>query len=208
MSYLNRKVRLKMSGERGIAAVELALILPLMLIIVFGVIDFGGLIHSRLIVTNVSREGGSLASRNIKLGNDLVGMLQESGKPLDLKEGLGRIYITTIMAGWLDSEGIHTPYIPTVDGVTTGGNLVKSSSVGNNKTNLGLSSTLYDHLKVKDGNVTSDIDAVIVVEVFYKYRPITPLPKIIFTFFDVEKILLTDGDGTIIGSKAVFEGVK
>ena len=202
MSYLNRKVRLKMSGERGIAALELALILPVLLVLSLGVIDFGGLIHSRLIVTNVSREGGSLASRGFKSGSDLVNMLQHSGNPLDLTGVLGKIYITSIKAGRLDSDGgIHPPEIP-ADGVTTGGELGVNSSIGNGKTNLGLSSILYDHLVYKSENSTSDIDELTVVEVFYKYRPITPLPKFI------ENILLTDGDGTIIGSKAVFEGVS
>ena len=47
-------------------------------------------------------------------------------------------------------------------------------------------------------NQTSDISEITVAEVFYKYRPITPLPNFI------EGILLTHGDGIIIGSKSVF----
>ncbi len=65
-------------------------------------------------------------------------------------------------------------------------------------TNLGLTQKLYDHLVFKQANKASDINGVTVVETFYKYRPITPLPKFI------TNILLNDGDGTIIGSRAVF----
>lgn len=47
-------------GQRGIAAVEMALILPLMIIMAFVIIDFGALIEARLIVANLAREGGVL----------------------------------------------------------------------------------------------------------------------------------------------------
>jgi Flp pilus assembly pilin Flp len=50
-------------GEKGVAAVEFALILPMLLVMVFGIIDIGRLIQAKLIITSVSREGGSLASR-------------------------------------------------------------------------------------------------------------------------------------------------
>ena len=44
----------------------------------------------------------------------------------------------------------------------------------------------------------SDINGITVVETFYKYRPITPLPNFIANIF------LTHGDGTIVGSKSVY----
>ncbi len=60
--------------------IEFCLILPVLLVLVFAIIDFGRLIHARLIITNVTREGGNLASRDIKSGNDLITMLQVVGK--------------------------------------------------------------------------------------------------------------------------------
>ncbi len=73
-------------NERGVALVELALLLPLLVVLAFGVIDLGRLIHARLVVTNVSREGGSLASRDIQTGNDLITMLQSSATPFNLAD--------------------------------------------------------------------------------------------------------------------------
>jgi hypothetical protein len=186
------------SREKGIAALELAFILPVLLVLSLGVIDFGGLIHSRLIVTNVSREGGSLASRETNIGVDFLNMLQTSGNPLDLN-GLGKIWISRITAGWRDTKGVI--YDPSITLQISNGSLVVPSAIHSGGT-MGLSPDLYGHLVYKPDNSTSDIDGVTVVEVYYKYIPITPLPKII------ENILLTDGDGTIIGSKAVFEGVE
>jgi Flp pilus assembly protein TadG len=43
--------------ERGAAAVEMALILPLLLLIVGGIIDFGRFFYTQNIVVNAAREG-------------------------------------------------------------------------------------------------------------------------------------------------------
>jgi hypothetical protein len=165
---------------------------------VFGVIDFGRLIQARLIVTNVSREGGSLASRGINSGNDLLSMLQSSGAPLDLN-GLGRIYVSKIKAGTsITAPDPHPdPYIDP-NSLWSAGNLGVSSVIGG-QSYLGLSPALYNHLVLNAGNQTSDIAELWVVEVYYKYKPITPLPQFI------QNILITPGyDGMIIGSKSVF----
>jgi Flp pilus assembly protein TadG len=41
----------------GVSAVELALFLPILVLLVFGVIEFGILLHDKQVVTNASREG-------------------------------------------------------------------------------------------------------------------------------------------------------
>lgn len=44
-------------GERGTAAVEFALLMPLLLLLVLGVIDFGRAFNAKLTVTHAAREG-------------------------------------------------------------------------------------------------------------------------------------------------------
>lgn len=44
-------------NDRGVAAAELALILPVLLLILFGIIEFGMIMYSREVVTNAVREG-------------------------------------------------------------------------------------------------------------------------------------------------------
>jgi hypothetical protein len=189
---LERLRKLRM-GEEGIAAVELALILPLLLVMVFGIIDFGRLIQANLIVTNVSREGGNMASRGFKSGDDLISMLQSSGTPLDLN-GSGRIYVSRIKAGTS-----RTAPNPSIDPQFSKGNLGISSNILSGLPHLGLSDGLYRHLVFEDSQQASDIAEIWVVEVYYKYKPITPLPNFI------AGILVTPGyDGRIIGSKSVF----
>jgi hypothetical protein len=182
-------------GQKGIAAVEFAMILPLMIIMAFVIIDFGGLIEARLIVANLAREGGSLASRDVLPASSLITMLQDGASPLNLVTN-GRIYIWSINAG--TSAQNPDPFIdPTVS--ANGGGLSVSSSIGNGQANLGLTPQLYSYLEFDNspGKKTADISNVTVVEVFYKYTPITPISRFAPGLF-------TNSGGTIISSKAVF----
>lgn len=49
--------------ERGANLVELALLLPLLVLLLVGVADFGRAFNSYIIITNASREGARYASR-------------------------------------------------------------------------------------------------------------------------------------------------
>ncbi len=51
--------------ERGAVAVEFALILPLLMVLVFGIIDFGRAFNAQVSLTQAAREGARLAA----LGN-------------------------------------------------------------------------------------------------------------------------------------------
>lgn len=47
-------------GERGAAAVEFALLLPLLLLVAFGIIDFGRALNAQITLTQAAREGARL----------------------------------------------------------------------------------------------------------------------------------------------------
>jgi Flp pilus assembly protein TadG len=49
--------RFRMLSERGASAAEFAIILPVLLTILFGIIEFGMIMYSREVVTNAAREG-------------------------------------------------------------------------------------------------------------------------------------------------------
>jgi hypothetical protein len=176
-----------------VALVEFALCLPLLLLLLLFLIDFGHLVQCRLILTNVSREGGSIASRQVPIDGSLAAMLVESGRPLDLGGPEGKIIITRIDAG--ESSGAPDPTI--VAPIERGG-LGMSSGIGSGYASLGLTPSLYDRLVFDSDSGTADIKEVTVVEVFYLYRPITPLPYL------MEGALSSDGGGVIIGSRSVF----
>jgi hypothetical protein len=182
----------RLRDDRGASLLELAFLLPILAILAFGVIDFGRLIHARLVVTNVSREGGSLASRAILTGAALIPMLQSSATPFDLN-GQGRIYVIDIRAG---TQASPQPFISSnVHGGAYNVNSTITGQVGASPG--GLSSALYNHLVFKTTQNAPDIAGVSVVEVFYLYRPITPLPQF------VQNLVLPTG-GILISSRAVF----
>lgn len=51
---------MKVRTEQGAAVVEFAVILPLLLLLVFGIIEFGLLIYNKAMITNASREGARI----------------------------------------------------------------------------------------------------------------------------------------------------
>lgn len=50
-----------MAAERGAELIEFALVLPLMLLVLLGIIDFGLLFQRYFVVTNAAREGARVA---------------------------------------------------------------------------------------------------------------------------------------------------
>jgi Flp pilus assembly protein TadG len=46
-----------MKNQKGVAAVEFAIILPVLLLLVFGIIEFSLILYDKAVITNASREG-------------------------------------------------------------------------------------------------------------------------------------------------------
>ncbi len=53
---MNRGIIYKLVDQRGASAVEFAIVLPLLVIFVFGIIEFGIIFYDKAMVTNASRE--------------------------------------------------------------------------------------------------------------------------------------------------------
>lgn len=47
-------------GQKGVALVELALVAPILVIVLFGIVEFGFIMYSKGVITNASREGARL----------------------------------------------------------------------------------------------------------------------------------------------------
>ena len=61
-----RKILYRIHDQRGASAVEFAIILPLLVVFVFGIIEFSIMFYDKAVITNASREG---ARRGIVWGD-------------------------------------------------------------------------------------------------------------------------------------------
>lgn len=52
-----RVIRIRTSDQRGAAAVEFALVLPVLLALLVGTVDMGLMLYDKAVITNASREG-------------------------------------------------------------------------------------------------------------------------------------------------------
>lgn len=82
--------------ERGQALVEMALIAPIFLLLVLGLIDFAGAFHARITITNAAREGARLAARgNIFSEAQVRQVVVEQSRGVDIAAH-GTVYLTTV----------------------------------------------------------------------------------------------------------------
>ena len=91
---------MKRFGERGAAAVEFAILLPVLMLILFGIIEFGMIMYSREVITNASREGAR------------SGIVQATAKPTEAQ-------IQAVVTNYLNGTGID-PNVTTISVVGEG----------------------------------------------------------------------------------------
>jgi hypothetical protein len=80
---------------QGISTLEFALMLPILLTLVIGVVDFSRALQSNNIIANMSREGANLASRTLVTPSTIISVLTFTASPLDMKNH-GIMYISKI----------------------------------------------------------------------------------------------------------------
>lgn len=194
--------------SRGAVAVEFIIVVSFVLpILLFGIIDMGRLIYARQIVSEVSRVcGGSVFWRaneygykdieNTQEAVELLNLLQDAGAPIFStdNEDKWKIIISKIEGAWQLGD------LPTIVRQRPRGQLGVSSSIGQpgeSPSQDALPHT-YSHLTFDIINQAPDKSELGVVEVFYKFKPITPLPNFI------EGMLGMDGSGTIIRNCKAF----
>ncbi|MYM82386.1 pilus assembly protein [Duganella sp. FT50W] len=85
---------------RGLAAVEFALLLPVLLLLLIALVDIARALQAQMILINISREAASMtAYGKLQLSENaqtLIGQVAASAPPLDMNK-LGMVYITRIM---------------------------------------------------------------------------------------------------------------
>ncbi len=64
-----KKMIKRLRCQKGVAAVEFAIILPVLLLIIFGIIEFGLLMYDKQVITNASREGARIGISDVAVSD-------------------------------------------------------------------------------------------------------------------------------------------
>lgn len=88
--------RLRLRYARGVAAVELALVLPILLLLVLGVVDFARAIQFNNILVHLTREGANLAARTTADPTYILKTLMDTATPMKMNTD-GMMYITKLV---------------------------------------------------------------------------------------------------------------
>src|SRR4051794_32096759 len=83
----------------GQAMIETALVMPLVVILVLGVIEFSYALLDAHVVTKTTREGSNLISRNATLQDAVTAMRNMSDRPLNFNDGSSKVIFSVLKRG-------------------------------------------------------------------------------------------------------------
>ena len=188
----------RLRSQKGMATVEFTGVALVLMVVAFGIVEFGSLIQAQAVVTNVTREGGSLASRDLILikkadpnESDLFDLLEASTWPLnfsckmenpdcdqddqDLKDKWFRIYVAKVNAG---TSGSPVPTCTIEDSGTLFGEGVESPA-DDPQGRCDLTEDLWNLLHYDDEANTSPLTQLTVVKVYYRHDSLTPFVELL-----------------------------
>jgi hypothetical protein len=169
--------------QRGVAAVELALLLPMLVVLLLCAIDACRALQANIIMTNIGREGANIASRSgvdLEDGSqDVINAVMASAPPLNVNQ-LGMMYITRVMG--VVTNGVSSSVVLDQyrwDDAATGQGFRKSGYQPTSKVYVcaawnsagkcgSVSSTKRPAAPVMTGKL-DDGEVVYVVETFYRF---------------------------------------
>ena len=98
---MSQHTRQHCHNERGSTILELSISLMLFLFMAFGVIEYGSILNERNSLTQLAREGASLASRNLTSDQNMLDLLESTDNALDMTNNPAkyRIFLAQITAG-------------------------------------------------------------------------------------------------------------
>lgn len=159
----NRRVpRPKLRDRRGQALVEFALLLPVLLLLLCGVIEIGRILETNHIMSALTREGANLASRGASM-EDALSILRTNQSA----SGLGNVGGAVVSRLLVDQNGV-----PKVEAQITSAGYENASRVAPKDS----VATTYTGAGLTNGY------RYFVVELFIPYTPITPLSNFMAGF--------------------------
>jgi Flp pilus assembly protein TadG len=164
------------------AMVEFVFVVLILVVLMFGLIDFSRFISTRQTLINVSREGSNLALRQTDLSNAVVAVVQSASSLTINNAGAGpkgRVIITEVT-----NNGTAT----IITGQYAQGGLTSVSS----KIGTGVNTPVTMPAGIT--GIPQPNDKVYITEVYYTFQPITPIGQLLkfalpTQFYDVAYFL-------------------
>ena len=181
-------IRKRLRSQKGMATVEFTGVALVLMVVAFGIVEFGSLIQAQAVVTNVTREGGSLASRDLKNGSDLFDLLEASTWPLNFacppgdsgcsqtaQDQTFKIYIAKVNAG--DSGSPSPTCTVEESGDLVGIGVVSPADDPDGRCDL--TQDLWNLLTYSGTYSTSPLSQLTVVKIYYQHDPLTPMAELL-----------------------------
>jgi Flp pilus assembly protein TadG len=165
---MSQQTRQLCRNERGSTILELSISLMLFLFMAFGIIEYGSILNERNALTQLAREGASIASRNLTTDQNMLDLLESTDNALDMANNPAnyRIYLAQVTAG---TAGNPAPACA----ITERGGL-NNGVAAPALPNCDLDANLINYLTYDPGLGTAPVGQFTVVKVYYEHDPITP----------------------------------
>jgi Flp pilus assembly protein TadG len=147
-------------ADGGQAMVELALVLVLLLVFVFGIVDFGRAVYYVEVITNLSGEGSSMASRGTSAADTITAMQTDADVNLGT---LGCVIVTSVTS---PARNVYNITAQTYSAVCNGG---RGSKIG---TCCGAAAVPSTVKTVLDAKLNAP---VYITEIYYTFQSVTPI---------------------------------
>jgi hypothetical protein len=95
-NLIRRDLRRKLSCTSGQAVLEFALVVPLVLVLVLGVIEVSYALLDQHVVAKLTREGSNLISRDTSLADAATAMRMMSSRPVNFTDGSSKVIFSVV----------------------------------------------------------------------------------------------------------------
>ena len=184
-------MRARLRSDGGQSLLELAIVLPLVLVLLLGIIEVGYAMLDQHIVTKLTREGSNLISRDTSIADAVTAMTNMSSRPVNFNDGSSKVIfsvikrVPTVGAANYDKDIIYQRF--------EYGSLAKSSALAFGGGSFGgapdyeaANSDNNTSLQVTNlpANLTTLGGMLYVTEIYTRHTLITPLDRLGVTLPD------------------------